>query len=266
MRHSPLTELALLARVPDEALDLERLVLAVARTGTPELDAAAVSAELDRLAERVADEVSPSSPPDRLASGLARAIGGTLGFRGDPGVFAGPEGSYLDRVIERRTGLPILLAIVWMRLGARIGVPISGIGYPGHFLARLDLPGAPIYVDPFAGGALVDAADLLARLPPGAPRTLLDPSPTRAIVHRVLTNLKHLHVDRGEHDLALGVVDRLLLVSGEIPVEVRDRGLLLLRLGRRPEGVRDLERYLALAPEAADRAAVESVLARVRRA
>ncbi len=265
MRHSPLTEFALLARVPDEALDLERLALSVARLGNPGLDPAAVSAELDQLAERVADEVTPSMPPDRLAAGLARVIGGTLGFRGAPEVFAGPEGSYLDRVLERRAGLPILLAIVWMRLGARVGVPISGIGYPGHFLARLDLPGAPLYVDPFAGGALADAGDLLARLPDGAPRSLIEPSPTRAIVTRVLTNLKHLHVDRAEHDSALAIVDRLLLLVGEVPAELRDRGLLLLRLDRAAEGVRDLDRYLALAPDAADRGAVEGVLARVRR-
>jgi regulator of sirC expression with transglutaminase-like and TPR domain len=265
VRHSPITEFALLARLPDDALDLERLVLSVARLGTPTLDTEAVRRDLDRLADRVADDVSPSAPPDRLAAALARTIGGTLGFRGDPEAFGTPEASYLDHVLARRTGLPILLAIVWMRIGARVGVPISGIGYPGHFLARLELPGAPLYVDPFSGGAPVEASDLLARLPPSAPRALLDPSPTRAIVTRVLTNLKHLHIDRGDNDAGLAVVDRLLLLGGEVPAELRDRGLLLLRLARNAEGARDLERYISLAPEAADRSAVEAVLARARR-
>ena len=98
-----------------------------------------------------------------------------------------------------------------------------------------------------------------------APRARLDPSPTRAIVTRVLTNHKHLHIDRGENDAGLAVVDRLLLLGGEVPAELRDRGLLLLRLARNAEGARDLERYISLAPDAADRSAVEAVLARARR-
>ena len=260
MRHSPATEFALLARVPDDALDLERLVLCIARLGAPQLDGPAVSAELDRLARTVEDDVSPGAPPDRLAAAMARAIGDTLGFRGDPSVFGAAESSYLDRVLERRTGLPILRAIVWMRLGARLGVPVSGIGYPGHFLARIETPGAPIYVDPFEGGAVIEAAELLARLPSGAPRALLDPSPTRAIVARVLTNLKHLHIDQERNADALAVVDRLLLLGGEVPAEVRDRGLLLVRLGRDGEGLRDLERYLALSPDAADANAIRNLV------
>ncbi len=264
MKHSPVTEFALLARAPDEALDLERLVVSVARIGTPTLDSAAVAATLDRLAEQIADDVRPSDPPDRLAEALARAIGGTLAFRGSADTFGGPEGSYLDRVLERRTGLPILLAIVWMLLGRRLGVPIVGIGYPGHFLACLDLPGARIYVDPFAGGEPREAADLLARLPGGGGRGVLDPSPTRAIVLRVLTNLKHLWIGAADLDRALGAVDRILLLAGESPAELRDRGLLALKLERVAEARRDLERYLVIAAGASDRGDVQKVLARLR--
>ncbi|MDP2312548.1 MAG: transglutaminase-like domain-containing protein [Pseudomonadota bacterium] len=262
MRHSPLTEFALLARAPDEALDLERLSSCIARIGTPALDAAALGGTLDRLAEQVADDVHPGSPPDELVAALARTIGGRLGFRGTPDVFNGPEGSFLDKVVERRTGLPILLAVVWILLGKRLGVPIVGIGYPGHFLVGLELPGARLYVDPFAGGEPREAVDLLARLPPGAGRNLLDPSPTRAILTRVLTNLKHLWVGAGAHEAALGAVDRLLLLGGEVPGELRDRGLLALRLARTTEGRRDLERYLAIAADAPDRADVERILGR----
>lgn len=262
MRHSPATEFALLARVPDEALDLERLVVSVARLGEPELDPAALSGELDALARRVEDSVTPGAPPDRLAASLARAFADELGFRGDASAFGTPDGSYLHRVLERRTGLPILLAIVWMRLGARLGVPITGISYPGHFLARIEARGAPIYVDPFAGGTQIEASELLARLPSGAPRAVLEPAPTRAIVTRVLTNLKHLHADRERNAEALAIVDRLLLLGGEVPAEVRDRGLLLLRLGRDGEGLRDLGRYLTLAPDAADADAIRNVIDR----
>lgn len=264
MRHSPATEFALLARAPDEALDLERLVISVARMGASSLDASTVSATLDRLAAQIADDISPSGPPDKLAAALATAIGGRLGFRGGPEVFGGAEGSYVDQVLDRRTGLPILLTIVWMLLGRRLGVPIVGIGYPGHFLAALDLPGVRLYVDPFAGGQPCEAADLLGRLPPDAGRRFLDPSPPRAIVTRVLVNLKHLWIGASDHERALGAVDRILLLSGEVPSELRDRGLLALRLGRTTEAQRDLGRYLVVATGAPDRADVESVLARLK--
>jgi regulator of sirC expression with transglutaminase-like and TPR domain len=264
VRHSPGTEFALLARAPDEALDLERLVISVARMGTPSLDPAAVSATLDALAEQIADDVRPSAPPDELAATLAATIGGRLGFHGSPEVFGGAEGSYLDQVLERRTGLPILLAIVWMLLGRRLGVSVHGIGYPGHFLAALQLPGVRLFVDPFAGGQPREAADLLARLPPGAGRTFLDPSPTRAIVTRMLVNLKHLWIGASDHERALGAVDRILLLGGEVPTELRDRGLLALRVGRTSEGRRDLERYLIVASGASDRADVEKVLGRIK--
>lgn len=262
MRYSPLTELALLARAPDEALDLERIVVSISRIGHPGLDPGSLSHELDRIAERVADAVTPSGPPDRVAAGFARVLGGDLGFRGSPAAHRSPDGSYLHRVLETRTGLPILLAILWMCVGRRIGVEIRGIGYPGHFLARLELRGAPIYVDPYDGGTPMEADVLLDRLPPGVGRAVLEPSPTRAIVTRVLTNLKNLHVTQRDHGAALGIVDRLLLVAGEVPSEVRDRGLLLFHLDRASEAKRDLLRYLTLAPNAEDRPHVETMLAR----
>jgi regulator of sirC expression with transglutaminase-like and TPR domain len=257
---SPLTEFALLVRAPDDTLDLERLVVCIARMGNPGLLASDVATTLDTLAERVADNAPPSLPPDRLAAALARVIGGTLGFVGDRASFGAAEGSYLDQVLARRTGLPILMAVVWVLLGRRIGVPIAGIGYPGHFLACIDLPGARIYVDPFAGGTPCEAEDLLLRLPPGLDRAVLDPAPVRAIVTRMLGNLKNLWVAQQDLERALGAVDRLLLTVGEVPHEIRDRGLLAHRLGRSAESARDLKRYLALAPNAPDAAEVARLL------
>jgi regulator of sirC expression with transglutaminase-like and TPR domain len=259
---SPLAEFALLARLPDEVLDVEPLVVSIARMGDPKLELRAVAAELDRLAEQIADSIAPSAPPDRLAASLAAQIGGTLGFRGEPSDYRHAESSYLDRVLERRRGLPILLATVWSLLGRRLGVRIEGIAWPGHFLACVMVPGARIYVDPFGGGAAVEASTLLARLPPGVGRKVLDPAPTRAIGVRMLHNLKALHLDQEDPKRALEVVDRLLLLGGERAEEVRDRGLLLSALGRDGEARRDLERYLTLAPGAPDRARIEALVRR----
>lgn len=260
---SPITEFALLARRPDEALDLESLALAVARMGRPTLDVAAVAAGLDALAASVADAVDPAAPPDRLAAALTAQIGGTLGFQGDPAVYATADGSFLDQVIERRRGLPILLAVVWILLGRRLGVPVAGVNFPGHFLACIDAPGARVYVDPYQGGQPVEVRSLLLRLGSGQDaRAALAPAEVRPIVARILLNLKNLWIDQDQHELALGAVDRILLVAGERPSEVRDRGLLCLHLDRAGEGLRDLRRYLAVRPDAPDRDAIEQLIVR----
>jgi regulator of sirC expression with transglutaminase-like and TPR domain len=259
---SPVTEFALLARVPDDSLDLERIAVSIARMGSPSLDPRTVSDELDRLAANVADLVDACAPPDVLARQMANAFGRRLGFRGSQEAYRSADGSFLHRVVESRTGLPILLGVVWILLGRRLGVPVAGVNYPGHFLTCIEAPGARLYCDPFRGGALADVRELVARLPPGTDRRALEPAGTRPIAVRMLTNLKHLWIDEKELPLALGAVDRILLLAGEVPQEVRDRGLLATHIGRPHEARRDLERYLQIAPDAGDREEVEKILAR----
>ncbi len=259
---SALTEFALLARTPDEALDLEAVASAIARMGRDAVRAEAVGADLDTLADRIADEVPLGGAPDRVAAQLARAIHGTLGFHGDPAAFRAPEGSYLDAVIARRTGLPILLGVVWILLGRRLGVQVDGVNYPGRFYVSVGEPRGPVrvWVDPFAGGRQLPVEDLLRGLPPGAPRDVLGPAPVRTIAARMLTNLKHLWLDRAELEPALAATDRILLLVGERPQELRDRGVLAIHLGRRAEGERDLRRYLERVSDAPDRDAIRSLL------
>lgn len=270
MRLSGAARFAIAARSPDEVLDLEELAIGVAAMGNPTLDFAAVSASLDALAAQIIDDVSPASPPDLLASQLASAIGGKLDFHGDASVFDDPGSSFLDVVLERRRGLPILVSVVWMLLGQRMGVPIAGVGYPGHFIACIDRPGARVYVDPFHRGNPLEARDLMERLPSiprgvqasDAARRFLEPTPTRAVITRMLTNVKNLWIDRDEHANALQAVDRILLIGGEQSSEIRDRALLLLHLQRPAEAARDLRRYLTIDPEAADRDVVQQLLQR----
>lgn len=270
MKLSGAVRFALAARAPDEVLDLEELTLGVASLGKPDLDFHAVSTELDRLAEQVADDVSPSAPPDRIAAQLAAALGGRLGFQGHPGVFSNPGASYLHEVLETRSGLPILLSVVWMLLGRRLGIEVQGVGFPGHFLACINQPGARVYIDPFHGGVVREARDLMERLPSipkgvavsEAARRFLDPLPIRPLVTRMLTNIKNLWIDRDNHAAALATVDRILLIGGEQPAEVRDRALLLLHLNRPADAARDLRRYLVIEPDAPDRDVVEQLIQR----
>jgi regulator of sirC expression with transglutaminase-like and TPR domain len=258
MKHSPLTEFALLARAPEDTLDLEALCASIARMRDPAVTPAAIGQELDLLAEDLQDRLPGPRRPDQLAAALRREIGGRLDFRGFPEDYTRMDSSMLDQVVQQRRGLPILLSIVWMLIGRRLQLPIAGVNAPGHFLVCLDLPGARIYLDPFAGGAEVSATALLERV--AGNRAVLGPAGSRPIVTRVLTNLKHLAIDQENWKLALDAVDRIQLISGDHPSHTRDRGLLCTRLGRRSEAARELRRYLQQAPEAPDRREVERVL------
>lgn len=258
-----MTAFALASRVPEEALNLEELSLCIARMRRPELNPAEVSARLDQMAAEVADVVLPGLPPDRLARALREAFGGRLDLHGDPDNYYNPDNSYIDQVIATRRGLPILLAVVWILLGERLGVPIAGVNFPGHFLICINDPSARIYLDPFTGGEVVDPASLLERLGRAdrqQRQQALAPCGVKPIVVRMLTNLKHTYVDQGVHDMALNVIDRIQLLVGEAPNEVRDRGLVLLHLGRPAEGFRDLRRYLELSPDAPDQTAIERLM------
>lgn len=260
MRHSPRTEFALLAQRPEEMLDLEALCLSIARIARPHLDTGQVSQTLDALAASVAEQVDPSAPPDRLASALARSLGGTLGLCGEEQDFEKLDASMLDQVVELRRGLPILLGVVWILLGKRLSLPILGVNYPGHFLVCLERPGARIYLDPFSGGQALDARLLLR----GGDRSSLLPVGPRPILHRILANIRNWATPRQQWGVALEAVERMQLLSGEEPTLVRDRGLICMQLQKMGDARRDLERYLLLLPDAMDRSEVEQLLATLR--
>ena len=261
MRHSPLTEFALLASRPDEALDLESLCLSISRMRDPDLDEQAVRRGLDEIAESLADEALPSLPPDRLAAALQAGLGHRLGFHGEPSDYALPESSMLDQVIGQRRGLPILLSVVWVLVGQRLRLPIRGVAYPGHFLVCLDTPGARIFLDPFAGGERREGRLLLEEA--GGRREALVPVTTRTILLRILTNLKHLAFSQERWQLGVDVMDRLLLVAQDAPIELRDRGLFFLGQGRIREAAGDFRRDLKREPGAPDRPELEELIRRL---
>ncbi len=162
MRHvSPKTRFALLARMPDEVLRLEALCVAIAQIDDPSASEAQVALTLDALARQIEDQVDPNAPPDRLARQLGEAMHATLGFSGDGVDWKDAASSFLPRVLARRRGLPILLGAVWMLVGERVGVRVSGINWPGRFLVSIDRPGARVFVDPFQDGRVRHVEDLI---------------------------------------------------------------------------------------------------------
>lgn len=193
-----------------------------------------------------------------------RALGGNLdalrtvlfrelGLRGDDESYDSPSNSSVARVLARRRGMPITLSIVAIEVARRAGIDLAGVGLPGHFVVGGAALPPGVYLDPFDGGELRDAPGLETRLEQifGAPVALgagpLRPEPNRAILARVLRNLRRSFERRDRWEEALAALEFSEALEPEDAANGRERGLLLLKMGRTDEAIGYLERYAAFA-------------------
>lgn len=232
--------LAALAQAPPR---LDLATIAIARLRDARLDPAPVLARLDELSRRVVAH-RELGPLDALITVLADEEG----FEGDRETYDSPENSWLDRVLERKRGLPILLSVLYLEVGRRAGVPLAGVALPSHFVVRTLGEPATI-VDPFYKGRILtrdDCARLVERAMPGTPLTdeLLEPATAHAIAWRMVNNLKASFIRRDRMDLALEAVDLLLAMKPGHPAELRARAQLLSKLGAFRAALADVERCL----------------------
>jgi regulator of sirC expression with transglutaminase-like and TPR domain len=172
--------------------DLEEGSLLLARTANPRLDAAACRAQLDAMAARCRELIADPCSSREKCRVLNRVLFHEWGFHGNTESYTDPRNSFLDQVLERRTGLPISLSTVYLLVAARAGLGIEPVGLPGHFLVGCFADGLPFFVDPFEGGAFRGAAEILDALTarPGGPRTSdLQPTSIREVLCRSCRNL-----------------------------------------------------------------------------
>ncbi len=258
-----------LIRRPDPQVPLAEAALALAWEDQGGPEPRAHLARLDAMARAAAPRVALAA-----GAGRGRALGdylfGELGFHGDPSCYSSPDpaNSYLDRVLDRRTGLPIMLALVFLEVGWRLGLPVQGVALPGHFIVRVLDPAGDLLLDPFGGGATWTMADCERQIAgyygessPELAELFMAPPGRGAILARILRNLKQAHLARDDTPRALAAVERLLMLDASDPGELRDRGLLRLRAGRLAAALEDLERYARQNPAAADMGEIRRIAA-----
>jgi regulator of sirC expression with transglutaminase-like and TPR domain len=254
-----------------ERFDVVEAALWVAAEEYPELD---VQDELRRLRDLCADgarRVRPLHNPFARLDGLRAYLFEELGFRGNLDDYDDPRNSFLNDVRERRLGIPLTLSMLFMEQARAADFAAIGVGLPGHFVVRVAYAGRDILVDPFHGGRVIteeDCQQLVARSTGRASlfrREHLEGTSERAMLARLLLNLKHIYLGNADYDSALSVVERLLLVSPNDSNELRDRGFLKAHLGRPSAAIADLEAYLALVPNAPDSKSVAGRLLWLRR-
>lgn len=254
---------------PGAPLDLAEIALLLARDEYPRLDVEASLAELSAWAREAAGLVRGT--PRRRAEGLSRLLFHELGFRGNADDYYDPANSYLNVVMERRTGIPISLAGVMLAVGARAGLALFGVGLPGHFIVKLVEAGEEVLIDPFHGGRLLTPTDCtnLVRHATGleyevSPQAL-EAVPLGFIVRRMLNNLRGIYLSRQDWNRAVRILGRLRQLDPRDVVLRRDLGLCLLQLGRPGPAVEHLHAYLTDAAEADDVEAVTRFLGMARR-
>ncbi|HLJ80196.1 MAG TPA: transglutaminase-like domain-containing protein [Ktedonobacterales bacterium] len=283
----PMLRFAAYAALPDDQMDLAVGALLIADLAYPTLNHVAYLHRLDALAGAVRAELNlaPGAllPPNqvshrsvamRVLRALRRILADREGFVGNREDYYDPRNSYLNDVLDRKQGIPISLSAVYIIVGRCLGAPLEGVGLPAHFVAKWPLPpeeGGGLFIDGFSAGEVMDEDDCAAfvqRLiaPSGVSR--LDPRwfeavGTRAILTRMLNNLKLVYLQRGETTPALAVVDRLIALRPDLAQELRDRGLLRLALGEPLLAAADLATYADRAPQAPEMARLRKRLATI---
>ncbi len=261
-------DFATLAALPDERIDVLTGALLIAKDEFPSLDLCHEKARIDELAAPLGrlDELEAADQ----ATLLSERLFGDCGFRGNADDYYDPRNSYMNAVLDRKLGIPITLSLLYTEVARRAGVPASGVGFPGHFLVRIETEsGEPLMIDPFGGGRVVGRGTLESLLERGptskrTSRALLAPANHRTVLARMLGNLKGVYAARGELSRLLVVTSRLLELSPDSATDVRDRGLIAMRLGSPRVAEEDLARYLALEPEASDVAEIRRIVGRLR--
>jgi len=250
-----------LASLEGDTLPLLGTALLIARDEYPQLDANLYDTLLQSHAEHLRGEIEAIDAWPMKMQAINRHLFEELGYKGNHDEYYDPRNSYLNEVFERRLGNPVSLAMVQMEVARRLGVPLDGVSFPGHFLVRLPIDDGVLVMDPFNRGRPLDEDELRQRARPHlggempddeALYQILNPASHRAILMRMLRNLHGVYTERDDWERAVRSADRILKLSPDNSDALRDRGLGYLRIGHRHGARNDLARYLQLNPDAAD--------------
>jgi regulator of sirC expression with transglutaminase-like and TPR domain len=257
-----------LAEADDEQVPLLGCALLIARDEYPDLDVAACLAQVEAHAASLRPVVDALDDAPLKMQAINRRLFEELGYAGNHDEYYDPRNSYLNMVLNRRLGNPISLAVIQMEVARRLGVPLDGISFPGHFLVRLPVGDGMLVMDPFNRGRPLGTEELRRRakphfgdeVPDDALFDILSPAPNRAILMRILRNLHALYVGNGDWARAVRCMDRVLSLLPDNAEALRDRGTGYAEMGHVAGAARDLGEYLQRWPDAGDADEVRGLL------
>lgn len=242
-----------------EALSPFRAGLLFAReVAYPQLRPSDYVIQLEDLAEAARPVVAAHRGAHARGIALAQFLA-QAGFRGNTVDYGDPRNSYLNQVLERGLGLPISLSVIFLEIGRRLRLPVAGVGLPGHFIVSVGGAEGDLYLDPFFQGRTLTVDDcqelvgaVTGKSVAGFDPRWLAPTAPRAILARMLANLRNFYASVEDWPPAVAVLERLRVLQPEVAAYTRDLGVLQYRQGRLRQAARLLDEYLAREPQAAD--------------
>jgi regulator of sirC expression with transglutaminase-like and TPR domain len=261
----PRAQFAELFKDDDRNIDLIDAALLIAAEHHPECSLDDCRDEIKSLGREAKDHVNLQQPSADVARNLCDFLYRQANYCGDHQDYYNPDNSYLDRVLSRRKGIPVTLALVYIGVGESLGLRLEPVGFPGHFLLKL-VGDEEIMLDPFSGQVLSedDCRELLKTCTQNTvafKREYLSTISNREVVRRILGNLKGIYANRKELDEALIICDQLLLINKDSPQDLLDRALILERMECHAAAAEDLEYLLTLTPpEHVDKSLREKII------
>ena len=261
----------------DAEFPLLEAAISLAQDEYPELDVQQVLGEVDQLLARLKRRLPADAVPLQKLRAVNQFFFRDLNFRGNVNNYYDPDNSYVSVVLRTRCAIPISLAVLWLELAQGMGLAARGVGFPGHFMVKVNLPKGQVVIDPLDGQSL-SREQLAERLEPFRRRSglvdefevplglYLQATPPRDIVARMLRNLKEIHKTQEDWQRLIAVEDRLIVLLPRAWAEYRDRGLAHAELGHSAQAVDDLEAYLVNVEEGLDIDAIAARAAELRRA
>jgi regulator of sirC expression with transglutaminase-like and TPR domain len=233
---------------PEEDLELDLAALYLAGEEYPLLDVRTYRSQLDSLAAEVRNGTADGTNERSLVDALNRHLFEQAGFTGNTDNYYSAENNYLNRVLDTHTGIPVILSLIYLEIGKRLGIRCQGVGLPGHFLVRLDE--LDLYLDPFNKGQLLSAADcrrvvrdLMGHYFPWR-EEYLAPYSKRDILYRILNNLKGIYFHARDYPRATGCLERIALIRPSASYLNRDLCWCYANTNQYQSAIHHLELYL----------------------
>ena len=246
-----------LAQLESDQIDLAKGALLIAKDAYADLDIEVYLQQLNQMAEELQSQIGRKADTSEQINRLNHYLFEAQGFAGSSQEnYYDVRNSYLNEVLERKVGLPITLSVVYMEIGKRIGLPLVGVGFPGHFMVKhRDLE---IVIDPFENGQILSDEDLSERLVqifresvPMHPR-FLQAVTNKEILARMLRNLRQIHFRTEEYEKAVKTAERITWLAPQSAQDYRDLGYLYYQVNAYAKSLASFNTYLRLSDDPPD--------------
>ena len=244
-------EFSQLASLADDRVDLAHGALLIAKTAYPDLNESLYLDRLDRMAAKVKLEMTANTESEDIITKLNIILFEQEKFRGNRENYYDPDNSFLNRVLDRKTGIPITLSLIYIEVAGRLGLDVRGIGLPGHFITALYHASGKIFIDPFNRGEILTVDECLEIIRTHMGNAFapdlhwLQPISRKELLIRMLRNLKLIYARQDNDVMLFKMIHWILTLQPEAPAELSARAMLYEAMGNPSRAVTDWERYIA---------------------